>query len=139
MKATLVLCDHVAVADGKLYINGGGWNVTGPKTSPMGLAILVEVPLDRANQSVPFRVSLVDADGHPVTQPSPGGDASVQIEGQLEVGRPAGATPGSALNVPLALNLPPMQLPPSSRFEWRLVVDDVEDHQLVVPFTTRPE
>lgn len=139
MKSTLVLCDHVAVAEGKLYINGAGWNVNHSVTPPMGLAILIEIPWDRANTSVRFRVSLVDGDGQPVMQPGLGGEAPVQIEGDLEVGRPAGVTPGSALNMPIALNVPPLNLFPGSRFEWRLVVDDAIDDQQVAAFTTRPQ
>ena len=34
VKLTMLLCDHATVAEGKLYINGAGWSVTGPEPSP---------------------------------------------------------------------------------------------------------
>jgi len=39
----MLLCDSAQVADGKLYILGGGWSVTGPQPVPSAVAIKLEV------------------------------------------------------------------------------------------------
>lgn len=44
MKVTMMLADHAEVAEGKLFINGGGWTVTGPGPIPFGIALFIEVP-----------------------------------------------------------------------------------------------
>lgn len=41
---TLVLCGHANTAEGKLYINGEGWTLTGPNPTPSGVALLIRVP-----------------------------------------------------------------------------------------------
>ena len=49
MKVTMLLCDSAQVADGKLYILGGGWSFVGPDPAPMALAIKVDVPWTEGN------------------------------------------------------------------------------------------
>lgn len=90
MKAMLLLCDSAQVADGKLFILGGGWNIVGPEPAPMGLAMLFEVPWDRANEQHQLKLEIVDADGDPVmivqreaAEPEP-----LVIQAGFEVGRP---------------------------------------------------
>ena len=39
MKVTILLADAAQAAEGKLYVLGGGWSITGPDPSPMALAI----------------------------------------------------------------------------------------------------
>ena len=49
MKATMMLADHAQIADGKLFVSGGGWTwITAG--SPFGIALLMEVPWDRLNE-----------------------------------------------------------------------------------------
>jgi hypothetical protein len=87
-----------------------------------------------------WRLELLDADGDAVMLPSPlGTDQAVVIEGQFEVGRPPGVTPGTGLGLPLAINLGPIPLPPAGRYEWRLTIDDQTDENWRLPFSTRPE
>ena len=45
-KATLLLADSAQVAEGKLYIIGGGWTVIGLGT-PSAVAVYVSVPWDQ--------------------------------------------------------------------------------------------
>ena len=35
----MILADSAQVADGKLYILGGGWSITGPDPTPSAVAI----------------------------------------------------------------------------------------------------
>ncbi len=54
-KARAILCDSVVTAEGKLYIQGGGWNLLTPAQYPfqvprIGLALTIDCPV-HANQS----------------------------------------------------------------------------------------
>ena len=138
MKVTMLLADHAQAADGKLNIIGAGWTIVGPGPVPFAIAILFEVPWDRANEEHAFRLELVDSDGDAVLMSTPDGEAPVMIEGQFEVGRPPGVKRGTALPFPLALNLGPHPLAPGGRYEWRLTVDDESDEDWRLAFSTRP-
>lgn len=138
MKATLLLCDHAQVAEGKLFISGGGWSVTGPGPISSAIAVLILVPWDRANSKVSFVIRLLQEDGQPVQQPGPVGPVAVEIGGEFEVGRPPGVKPGTPLDVPLAINIPPLVLPPDQRFSWELSIDGETDEDWHLSFSTRP-
>ena len=122
MEATLLLCDHAEAVGGKLYINGGGWNVLLRPGVPVNvsLAILIEVPWDEANTQHRLRAYLLTEDGGPVGGPY---CDELQVDGEFEVGRPPGVKPGSTLNTPLAINFNALALD-SGGYEWRLEVDD---------------
>ncbi|HEX4690198.1 MAG TPA: hypothetical protein VH276_05870 [Solirubrobacteraceae bacterium] len=139
MRATLLLADSAQVADGKLYLLGGGWNITGPQPTPFALAMLIEVPWDRANEEHQLRVECLDADGALVlVSQSDEGEQPLAFEARFEIGRPPGIKRGAPLNVPLAINLPPQQFVPNSRYEWRLSINGQTDEEWRVTFSTRP-
>lgn len=137
MRVTMMLADHAEVADGKLFINGGGWALTGPAPTTCGVALIFHIPWERTNHKTRFSLALLDADGHPVTQPGPIGAQPINVGGQFEVGRPAGVPPGTAINVPVAVNTFPMQLPPGTQFTWVLEVDGHSDENWRLSFATR--
>jgi hypothetical protein len=137
MNTTMMLADFAQVVSGKLYIMGGGWSITGPQPSPCAIAIKVEVPWTQTNQDHEFRLELLE-DGHlPVTVPTPTGDSPLLINGKFQVGRPAGLAPGTPLDVPLAVNLPPIPLKPGNRYIWKLIINNEETGR--VAFSTRSE
>jgi hypothetical protein len=138
IRATMLLADSAQAAEGKLYILGGGWNITGPDPAPSAIAIYVEVSWDMANMRHPWRLELLDSDGGSVMVPTPLGDQALVLQGELEVGRPPGVTPGSGLGVPLAINLGPLPLAPNGRYEWRLTINGQSDENWRLPFSTRP-
>lgn len=133
----MMLADSAQAVDGKLYILGGGWNITGPEPLPSALAIHVDVSWDLANMRHPWKLELVDSDGEPVMVPTPLGEQALVLQGEFEVGRPPGVTPGTGLGVPLAINLGPIPLPPGGRYEWRLTIRDESDEDWRLPFSTR--
>ena len=139
MKVTMMLADFAQVADGKLTIVGGGWSVTGPMPVTFAIAVLFEVPWDRANEKHRFRLDLVDADGHVVFAETEEGEEPVVIEGEFEAGRPPGLKPGTPLDVPIAINLPGPPVPPGGRYEWRLTVNGAHESDWRLPFSTRGE
>jgi hypothetical protein len=134
----MMLADSAQAAEGKLYILGGGWNIIGPEPSPFAIAIYIEVSWDLANMRHHWRLELMDSDGQAVLVPTPMGEQALLLEGDVEVGRPPGVTPGTGLGVPLAINLGPLPLPPGGRYEWRFMIGDQKDENWRLPFSTRP-
>lgn len=130
----MILADAAQVSDGKLFILGGGWTFTGPEPSTMAIAAVVEVPWDETNIRQKFTLSLNDEDGHTLLLDSPEGPRGVSVEGEFEVGRPPGLTPGASLNFPLAFNFGALPLPPGRRLVWTL---DVQGELATKAFNTR--
>jgi hypothetical protein len=136
----MLLADYAIVAEGKLVIVGGGWSITGPNPTPFAIALKIEVPWDQANMKHRLRLELVDADGEPVLIPQEGGlEQQLAIEGEFETGRPPGLKPGTSLDFPFAINIPPQPIPAGRRYEWRLSIDGETDENWRLAFTTRPE
>lgn len=121
MDADLILCDHAEAVNGKLYINGGGWNLLFAPGHPItiSLAILIEVPWDQANVQHTLRADLLTSDGDLVS--IEGNDLSLQ--GGFEIGRPPGVKPGTPLNTPIAMTINGLVLDVGG-YEWRLFIDD---------------
>lgn len=133
-----MLCDAAQVADGKLFILGGGWSVTGPDPTPSAIAIKIEVGWNEATSAHHWELFLVDADGQPVTVPTPDGDQAVEVRGDFEVARMDAIPEGSPIDLPLAVNIGPIPLALATRFTWRLVIDGQTDEDWAASFQTRP-
>lgn len=136
MKLILLLADWAEVLNGKLYVMGGGWTETGPAPSPSALAAIIEVDWDETNIEHTARFTLVDGDDQAVMVPTPTGHAPLFIEAKLNVGRPAQAKPGSSFNVPVALNIGPVQLQPGKIHVWQCHINGTMSG--AATFTTRP-
>lgn len=120
VRVTMLLADSAQVADGKLYILGGGITAIGPRPQPLGVAIRIEVPWDRANVPHRWRLDLLDEDGHPFTVR----EKPLVVHGRFEAGRPAGLKPGTPLAVPLAINFPAIPVQPGKSYTWQLSIDE---------------
>lgn len=135
----MMLCDAAQVADGKLYILGGGWSVTGPDPAPSAIAIKIEVDWHEATASHHWELFLIDADGKEMGFDGPDGTRQmIEIRGDFEVGRPQGVPVGTPIDLPLAINLGPLPLPPAARYSWRFTIDGEADESWTLSFTTRP-
>jgi Family of unknown function (DUF6941) len=121
MEATLLLCDAAEAVNGKFYILGGGWSVISAAGVPANvtLAVKLAVPWDQANQKHKVRASLLDADGNPVDV----GEGDVFAEGEIEVGRPPGLKPGTALDVLFVLPFGGLAFDAGS-YVWSLEVNE---------------
>jgi hypothetical protein len=117
---TMLLADSAQVAEGKLYVLGGGLTVVGPRPQPLAVALVISVPWDRANVSHEWILELLDEDGHPI----PDRERPVVVGGRFEAGRPAGTRPGTPLPVPLAINFSTLPLQPGRSYVWQLRIDD---------------
>lgn len=137
-RVTMMLCDHVEVADGKLFINGGGWTWIGAQPAPFGIALLIGVPWGEANRKIRFELRLVRADGEPVLVSGPVGERPAAIGGEFEVGRLPGATRGEHIAMPVAVNVPPIGLPAGERLCWVLEIDGEPHSDWRLPFEVKP-
>lgn len=137
MKVTMLLADAAQVADGKLYILGGGWSVTGPAPTPSAVVMKLEIDPVGAGRQHYWELFLEDADGRPVSFDSPEGLQTVEVRGEFQVGEPVGAPAGTPVDLPIAINFGPLPLEPSSRFVWRFVVDGETPQGGTVAFSTR--
>lgn len=102
----------------------------------MAVAALIDVPWDQTNRTFHFELELLDSDGHPAELV--GTPSFVRFGGEFEVGRPVGHPRGSAITVPLALNLPALPLAPDAQWEWRMSIDGETQPDWTLPFVTRP-
>lgn len=119
VRVNVLVADAAQVADGKLYILGGGLTAVGPNPQPMGVAIRIEVPWDRANVSHEWRIELIDEDGQPLMF----GERPLVVQGNFEAGRPVGLRPGTPLSVPLAINFPTIPVTPGKSYTWQLSIN----------------
>jgi len=138
MNVTMLLADSAQVADGKLYILGGGWSVTGPEPVPSAVAIKVAVDWHEFNSPHHWELILEDADGKLVQFETPEGTQTIEVRGDFSTTTPDDVPQGTPVDVPIAVNFGPIPLAPASRFTWRMVVDGESLPGASVSFTTRP-
>lgn len=139
MKTTLMLADAAQVAEGKLYVMGGGWTMTASSPNPFAIAGIIDIPWELANEHHAIRFELIDVDGKPIVIETPSGPEAAFIAGEFEVGRPPGTPKGAAIPMPLAINHPGLQLPSGGRFEWRYAINGGEHEDWRLAFGTRPD
>jgi hypothetical protein len=80
---------------------------------------------------------LLDADGHPVEVETPEGVRPLAIEGQFQATPAPNVKPGTPIDLPVAINVPPQPIPPGGRYEWRLSIDGEAREDWQVGFTVR--
>ena len=66
MDITMLLCDSALVSEGKLFILGGGWSLTGPDPAPSAIALKMSIPYNDESRFYHWEIFLEDADGKPV-------------------------------------------------------------------------
>lgn len=134
MDCEAFLADSVVSAEGKLYVQGGGWNQVNAEGLPFrlprcGIALLVRVPYTATNQPHRFDIHLQDADGQevPLGDAPPGletADGKVhRIGGEFNVGRPPTVQPGDEQLVALAINFDGLVFEQPNRYEFVIELD----------------
>ena len=106
----MMLCDAAQVADGKLFILGGGWSLIGPDPMPSAIAIKVDVDWHEAGRPHHWELFLVDEDGRPIIVEGAEGPQPIEVRGDFEVARPEGVPEGSPVDVAVAVNFSPLPL-----------------------------
>ena len=138
MRVTMLLCDAAQVADGKLYVLGGGWSLIGPDPMPSAIALKIDVEWNEIDQPHHWELFLVDEDGNPVIAEGLEGPQAIEGRGDVEVGRPVAVPEGSPVDVALALNFGPLPLASGARYRWNLVIDGTASDEWSLSFSTRP-
>jgi len=117
----MLLCDHAQVAEGKLYVLGGGWNAAASTDTPFpaALAVVIAVPWTATNEKHELLVKLIDDDGEQVSVM----DSPLTIGGEFEVGRPPGVKAGSAINQVFVFKFPGLLLG-AGGYVFELSIDD---------------
>lgn len=135
----MLLADAAQVAEGKLYIMGGGWEVCGPEPTPMALAVKVEIPPSQARRKHTWSLVLVDASGEPVLLTADGEKSAVVIHGEFgRVEDPKSASAKGPVHLRFAINVAPLPLEPGSSYAWRLTIDNQTRRDWLASFRTRP-
>ena len=134
------LCDSAVAVEGKVYIQGGGWNLLHSPVFPfaqdrIGVAAIVSVPYTETNKNHVFELRLEDQDGalKPLGHlPGPDGQPQVQMKimGNFMLGRPPILQAGDAQNVPIALNLDNLMFEAPGSYSFVLSIDEKEIERL---------
>ena len=131
------LADSVVAAEGKLFVQGGGWNLLNSIQIPLrqariGIGLLIRVPFALAN-NMPrkFTLRLEDQDGNvlPLTDAPPGmqtDDGKLRVlEGGFTVGRPPLVQPGDEQVLPIAMNIDGLVFEKAGAYVFKFDVDGV--------------
>ena len=139
MHAVVLLADSAQTDPAnKVHALGIGWSVTTSPTPPAAVVVLMKVPWNQTNTKHRLTLRLVDADGRPAPEPSDEVEPLI-VEGEFEVGRPAGIPEGMAIEQSFTVGLPPgLPLMPGEVYEWRLEVDGRHDESWSAKFFVRP-
>jgi hypothetical protein len=137
VRVTMLLCDAAQVADGKLYVLGGGWSLIGPDPTPTAIALKIDVEWIEADRTHHWELFLVDEDGQSVVAETPDGVQPIEVRGDFEVSRPEEVRVGSPIDVALALNFGPLPLRAGARYTWRLSIDGDSGEDWELSFSTR--
>lgn len=143
-----MLCDSAATADGKLYVQGGGWNMLGTTSFPLqqsriGLAVVIGVPYTATNQNHRLNIHLEHEDGRkiPLGSPSraerPADESPADcIGGQFNIGRPTTIQPGDAQFLPFAINLDQLRFDAPGGYAFVIQIDGDEVKRLAFRVTS---
>jgi hypothetical protein len=138
-RVNLMLADSAQVADGKLYVLGGGWSLIVPG-GPFAVCGIIDIPWHVGTDWHRLRLELIDADGEPVCVPAEADTEPKPVVVEPPPYRPTigpHVKPGSFLSWPFAVNVSPgMPLAPGSLYEWRLSIDGKAEDGWTLPFST---
>jgi hypothetical protein len=135
-----MLCDSAVTADGKLFLQGGGWTMLNVPALPtvlprLGIGLVITVPYLATNQNHDLLIELKSEDGEPVLVGAPpnladpagapgvGIGEPVKAEGQFNVGRPPILLPGEAQTLPFAINVDGLQISTAGGYVVMVSVD----------------
>jgi len=151
MEVDAFIADHVAVAEGKLYANGGGWDrsvsALFPAVLKVGLGVLIKVPWTATNETHLLEIHLEDPDGNvlPLADAPPGAPTEShdgkfrRIKAQFTIGRPAQATPGDEQTIAMAVMLDPLSIETPGRKSIILQIDGTPMKRLTFTVDQAPQ
>jgi hypothetical protein len=149
MEVEALIADSVVSAEGKLYVQGGGWNQINVQVVPavvdrIGLAILIRVPYTATNHQHSMELGLVSEDGSEVPlgeATGPGGETGLvgKIGMQFNVGRPPTIQAGDEQLVPFALNMSALKFESVGQYSFVISIDSTEIKRLTFRVVQTPQ
>jgi hypothetical protein len=143
-----ILADSAAAADGKLYVQGGGWNMVNSDKLPVkiarvGLAAVVGVPYTQTNKQHRLGFVLLAADGQGVAPDGalvPPDHEGLRIHGHADftIGRPPNLQSGDRQNIPIAVNIDGVSFAMPGLYSFVFTIDDHEINRLEFRVVTPP-
>ena len=117
----VTVANHAEAINGMLYLQGAGWTdiqqPPGPQGQPgivhLGIGVSILVGWNETNRRYPLKLSVVHEDG----------SVLLNVDGQVEAGRPPGMPAGSDLRSVLAVSAE-VQFPKAGGYELRAELDD---------------
>ncbi|MGO9926225.1 MAG: DUF6941 family protein [Mycobacterium sp.] len=146
MELTALLCNHAEAHDNQLFVSGGGIDTAAiPAGAPppfmvsIAIGMIVEVSWTETNQQHTVRVSLQDADGHPV-EIQQGPNERAPFEGMVlfNVGRPPNLEVGQMQTIALAVNVPALPLEHIGQYVFAISIDGTEMKRLRYRLVAQP-
>lgn len=137
-----MLCDSAVAADGKLYVQGAGWDTLNTKALPfavprIGLAMVIKVPYTLTNMNHRLEIKMIGEDSDepiPLGPPVPDGQGGMRslsgIVAQFAVGRPANLVSGVSQAVTLAMNIDQMVFSRAGQYAIHMTIGDEEIKRL---------
>jgi Family of unknown function (DUF6941) len=132
-----MLADAAQVVAGKLFVLGGGWSRIIPG-APFAVFGKIDIPWHVRQDQHTLRLELVDTDGAPFMLPGSQPLVFTFLFDPAVVGD--GIKPGTSIDWPFAATVGPgLPLAPSTRYEWRIVINDDVSESGTLPFQTTPD
>jgi hypothetical protein len=147
MEVDAIIADSVVTAEGKLYVQGGGWDTIGSPTFPfrqprIGIGVLLRIPWTRTNEMHTLSLRIVDQDENKIVlgDAPPGAEAPDgkirEIKGQFNLGRPPFLSVGDSQIVPIAMNLDGIEFNQPDTYSAVIAIDGKDKRRL--PIRVRP-
>ena len=128
-RAEVLLADSVAVSEGRLHVQGGGWNHLVPGALPavagrIGIGIVLRLPPERAGREVQVDLQLEGPGGDGVDLMTPDGARGLSgLSARVTPGELPAGVPEHV--VPLAINLDGVILAATGAYRVSVAVDGV--------------
>lgn len=146
MDIDVILCNHAESAENKLFITGGGINLSYVRPEPphlitVGLGHVIHVPYQLTNQSHELQVTLLDEDAKPVRPYSPDNSpppSPVQVKVPFNVGRPPLVAVGDEQTIVVATNFVNLPLTMTGLYTFEVQIDGTMLRRLPLRVLTPP-
>lgn len=147
MEVDAFLADSVVAAEGKLYVQGAGWNAVFVQSFParhsrVGIGMLIHVPYTATNQGhhLEMRIETQDGQTVPLGDAPPGQGDSLDgkihtIRGDFNVGRPPLLPAGDEQVVPIAINIDGLMFERPDSYSVIISIDGTDMKRLPLRIT----
>ncbi len=135
-----MLADSAVTADGKLYLQGSGWNMINAQAFPfqvprIGIGLVIGVPYGETNRNHTFQIKFSGDDGplplgRGVNPQSGQVEGVMEISGQFNLGRPPTIQPGDRQAMAVAMNFDGLVFDKPGAYSFGIWIDQTEINHL---------